>query len=126
MTAVLDGAIRPLAEVRRVLTNLYYGDWFYCKRVVPSVKDITSLTFWADKKIVDGLVNGVGWLGRKLAWLAGLADRHGVDGAVRGSARLSLAGGNLFRGMVTGRIQDYVKFTVIGMGVVLILAILSS
>ena len=53
--------------------------------------------------------------------ISGLIDQHGVDGAVRGTGAAVMEGGQLVRKMVTGKIQDYVKFTVLGLIVLLIL-----
>ncbi|MAE65299.1 MAG: NADH-quinone oxidoreductase subunit L [Phycisphaeraceae bacterium] len=109
--------IPPLVEYRRVLQNLYFVDWFYCNRVVPTFKDAAEATLRFDQRVVDGIVNGAARLGRDLCWFAGQIDKYVVDGAVNGAGTLALACGTMFRGMVNGRIQDYVKFTAVCMGV---------
>jgi len=113
--------IPPLAEYRRVLQNLYFVDWFYCERAVPTFKDVADGAAGFDKRVIDGTVNGVARLfGRDLGWFVGRFDDVVVDGAVNGTGALMRAFGAMFRGMVTGRIQDYVKFTAVCMGVLLL------
>ena len=48
-----------------------------------------------------------------------------MDGGVLGLGALTMKCGNGLRKMVTGRIQDYITYTMLGMGVLLILLILS-
>ncbi|NRA95829.1 MAG: NADH-quinone oxidoreductase subunit L [Planctomycetes bacterium] len=113
--------IPPAVEYRRVLQNLYYVDWFACERVVPTTKDVADAAGRFDNRVVDGIVNGTArFFGRDLGWAVGRIDNIVVDGAVNGAGWLMMAGGSLFRGMVNGRIQDYVKFTAVCMGVLLL------
>ncbi|HMS15788.1 MAG TPA: hypothetical protein PKA37_03035 [Planctomycetota bacterium] len=118
--------VRPLVEYRRVLKNLYYVDWFFSKPVVTTFKEFAVACFTFDKKIVDGIVNLTArFVGRDLGWFVGTIDRKVVDGSVNGVGSLALSFGSVFRGMVTGRIQDYVKFTMLCMGVLLLWALWS-
>ncbi|MSR74862.1 MAG: NADH-quinone oxidoreductase subunit L [Planctomycetes bacterium] len=119
------GGIPPLAKARVVMSNLYYVDWFYCNRVVPTVKDIADLAKAFDKSVIDALVNGVARFGTHIAWFAGRVDSLVVDGAVNGSGSSMLALGQFFRGLVNGKIQDYVKYTVWGLGLLMIWAVLA-
>lgn len=122
----LVSAIPPLAKAREVLKNLYYVDWFYSQRVVPSAKDVADLAAAVDKKGVDGIVNGVGASARNLAWFSGEVERHVVDGGVKKTGSSMMGLGQFVRGLVNGRIQDYVKFTVVGMGLLLLWAVFSG
>lgn len=112
---------RPLAAYRNILRNLYFVDWFYTNRVVPTCKDIASVAHATDKRIIDGAVHFAAWCGRSGAWLAGKMDASGVDGAVDGIGWLMMRFGQGVRNLVTGRIQDYLRYTVIGMAVLFIL-----
>ena len=110
--------IKPLAQYRHVLKNLYFVDWFLCKPVVATWKEIAGFCAWFDKTVVDGLVNlSARFFGKDLGWFAGEVDNKVVDGAVNGAGSLAMGFGNMFRGMISGRIQDYVKFTMLCMGV---------
>jgi hypothetical protein len=94
--------------------------------VVTTFKEISVAFFTFDKKIIDGTVNLVArFVGRDVGWFFGAVDKRVVDGSVNGVGSMALSFGNLFRGMITGRIQDYVKFTMLCMGVLLIWALWS-
>ncbi len=67
-----------------------------------------------DRGVVDGLVNLVGWGGRKSADLAGFLDKHGVDGLVNSTALATQALGAGASTVQSGRIQQYLLFTVLG------------
>jgi NADH-quinone oxidoreductase subunit L len=118
---------RPVLEAgRNLLRNLYYVDYFYSYRVVPLVKTVMNLLWTFDKRVIDGAVNGAAAVARGLCRIAGFLDSRGVDGAVRGTCELTLAGGNLVRRLVNGKIQDYVKYTVVGMAILLLLVVLAT
>lgn len=118
--------IQPLVMYRKLLANLYYVDWFICRPVVATFKELANAMFAFDKKVIDGAVNfSARFFGRDLGWFVGMVDGKVVDGAVNGVGAVALSFGNLFRGMVTGRIQDYVKFTMLCMGVLLLWALWS-
>ncbi len=121
----LVASIPPLAKFRVVLSNLYYVDWVYCQRLVPTVKDIADLAKAFDKGVIDATVNYVARFACDIAWFAGRVDAIVVDGAVNGSGALMMGLGQFCRSFVNGKIQDYVKYTVWGLGVLMIWAVLA-
>jgi NADH-quinone oxidoreductase subunit L len=110
-----------LRGLRTALVNLWYVDAFFVKGVAPFVMKIVRASFAFDKWVIDGLVNAFAWVTGLLSRISGSVDQHGVDGAVRGTGAAIMEGGQLARKMVTGRIQDYVKYTVAGLVVLLLL-----
>ena len=76
---------------------------------------IVRASFAFDKWVIDFLVNAAAWVTALISRISGSVDQHGVDGAVRGTGAAVMEGGQLVRKMVTGRIQDYVKYTVVGL-----------
>ncbi len=118
--------IKPLAAYREVLRRLYFVDEAYCKRVVPTVKDVAIGMKEFDKKVVDGTVNGAAASCRNFAWFTGQVDARVVDGSVRGTGGFMMILGDFFRRMVSGKIQDYVQYTVLGLGVLLIWVVLAG
>jgi NADH-quinone oxidoreductase subunit L len=103
-----------------VLVNLYGIDKFYLAVPVAFTYWISRVMWTFDKYIIDGLVNFAGLLGRFVAWVAGRIDYNGVDGAVRGTGELAFIVGNRVRRAQTGRIQDYLGLSVVGLAVVLV------
>jgi NADH-quinone oxidoreductase subunit L len=63
---------------------------------------------WFNQNVIDGVVNGVGRLatagGR---WVYTHVDQQVVDGAVIGSAGAAQTGGQVFRQLTSGKVQQY-------------------
>lgn len=106
--------VAPLRGLRTTLSNLWYVDAFFMKGFVPLEMKFNNLCAWFDRTVVDGIVNLVAWITNKIGALSGLVDFYGVDGAVRGTGEAVLEGGSLVRKLVSGKVQDYVKWTVVG------------
>ena len=102
--------------------NKYYFDEFYDGVLV-------ALTVWKsrlfakfDLSIIDGIVNGVATITRKIfAAFIGFFDNRIVDGIVNRVAEVTWAAGGRIRRIQTGAIQTYL-FVVLG-GIVLIILI---
>ena len=115
-----------VATTCRPLYNLfwhkYYFDEFYDGVLV-------ALTVWKarlfaqfDGSVVDGIVNGVGFVTRDLlAAFTGAFDNHVVDGIVNRVAQVTWAVGGRIRRIQTGAIQTYL-FVVLA-GIVLLILI---
>jgi len=73
---------------------------------------------WIDLNIVDGMVNFVGWFGRAFADIQGWVDLHIVDGIVNGVARITGWIGDRMRRLQTGHVQDYLMLVLLGVLVV--------
>ncbi len=92
-----------------VLVNKYYFDRLYTDMIVGSVKGpIARATYWVNQNVIDGVVNGAG----RFATVAGRfvyerIDQQVVDGAVNGSATLAEDGGQVFRKLTSGKVQQY-------------------
>jgi hypothetical protein len=80
---------------------------------------------WFDLNVVDGLVNVVGWFGRVFSALQGWIDLHIVDGLVNFVGLFTAWVGGLLRRLQTGKVQDYLMYVVLGVlvigGVVVVL-----
>ncbi len=92
-----------------VLVNKYYFDWLYTDEIVGSIKGpIARATYWFNQNVIDGIVNGVGQLSTVVGrWTYKHIDQQVVDGAVNGSAGLAEEGGQIFRRMTSGKVQQY-------------------
>jgi NADH-quinone oxidoreductase subunit L len=113
--------VPPLRALRTALVNLWYVDAFFMRGVVPFAMKLVRAAFAFDKWVIDMLVNAFAQLTALISRISGLFDYHAVDGAVRGTGDAVMEGGQLARKLVTGRIQDYVKYTVVGLIVLLLL-----
>ncbi|HMJ51631.1 MAG TPA: proton-conducting transporter membrane subunit [Polyangiaceae bacterium] len=98
-------ATAPLFEA---IQNKYWVDEFYQATVIAWALKLRLVLADMDRWVVDGIVNGVGVVGKGAAWVTGAIDHYLVDGAVNFVAEGTLAAGNRLRQVQTGRIQSYV------------------
>jgi NADH-quinone oxidoreductase subunit L len=105
----------PLVRgVHRVVYNKYYVDELYHAVLVRGVVSAAYLFAWIDSHVVDGVVNGCGFVGRRLGDLQGFIDRWFVDGLVNLVGEAVIRGGRTLRHLQTGHIQSYVWGIVTG------------
>ena len=93
-----------------VLQGMYFFDELYHKTVYPFTLWWASVCAAFDRIVVDGIVNGSGYLTRMMAWVSGLIDKYLVDGAVNGVAAVFQGAGEGFRRIQTGRVQTYLVY----------------
>jgi hypothetical protein len=64
--------------------------------------------------VVDGAVNGTGWMTRALSWVSHVLDKYVVDGLINLVAWICAEGSYVFRRAQTGLIQNYAVATLVG------------
>jgi NADH-quinone oxidoreductase subunit L len=102
------------AGAHRTLSNKYYVDELYNATVISGTM-AGARGFWTfDKKVVDGGVNGTGWLTLFTSWFSGLTDRYVVDGAVNLVGWTTEESSYWFRRLQTGLVQNYALLMVFG------------
>ena len=99
-----------LPFAHKVLQGQYFFDELYAATVYRATLVWASVCAGFDRIVVDGIVNGTGYLTRMVAWVSGLADRYLVDGAVNGVATVLQGAGEGLRRIQTGRIQTYLVY----------------
>jgi hypothetical protein len=67
-----------------------------------------------DRNVVDGAVNGTGWLTRASSWVSHVVDKYLVDGMFNLLAWVCAEGSYVFRRVQTGLIQNYALATLFG------------
>ncbi len=105
---------QSLAPVHRFLVNKWYFDELYGWFAVGGTLGLTRVLRWFDDTIIDGAVNGSGWLTKLTSTVSGWFDTWVVDGAVNAIAYISGFGGLLLRKVQTGKVQTYVVLAVFG------------
>jgi NADH-quinone oxidoreductase subunit L len=98
----------------RVLSNKYYVDEAYDATVIDGTFAAGRGLWAVDRNVVDGMVNGSGWLTLIGAWISGLADRSIVDGIVNLIGRICEEGSFWFRKLQTGLVQNYALLMLFG------------
>jgi NADH-quinone oxidoreductase subunit L len=102
------------AGPHRVLTNKYYVDELYGATVIRGTMAGASGLWTFDRTVVDGAVNGAGWLTSVSAWISGLLDKHIVDGLVNLVGSILQESSFIFRRVQTGLIQNYALLMLFG------------
>ena len=105
-----SAALARLPRVHHVLQHMYFFDEFYAATVYRFTLWFSWLYGAFDRLVIDGIVNGMGYLTRVLSWFAGLADRYVVDGLVNGVGAVIQGAGEGFRRVQTGRVQSYLAY----------------
>ena len=102
------------AGAHRVLSNKYYVDELYGATVVAGTFG-SGRGLWAfDRHVVDGIVNGSGWITRISAWCSSLADRTIVDGLVNLVGWIVKESSLVLRRLQTGLVQTYALLMLFG------------
>ena len=102
------------AGAHRVLTNKYYVDEAYDATVVKGTMGSARGLWTVDRNVVDGAVNGTGWLTRAASWVSHVLDKYVVDGIVNLVGWVCSEGSYIFRRGQTGLIQNYAVATLFG------------
>ncbi|MGE5246422.1 MAG: NADH-quinone oxidoreductase subunit L [Betaproteobacteria bacterium] len=102
------------AGPHRLLSNKYYVDELYNATIVSGTMGSGRRLWTFDRRVVDGVVNGTGWLTVISSWFSGLTDRTVVDGVVNLVGRACEEGSFWFRRLQTGLVQNYALLIVFG------------
>ena len=106
---------RKFAGVHRILLNKYYVDEFYTAVFVEGLaKGGGRLLGRFDASVIDGGVNGAGWLTLFSSKLSIWWDRWVIDGLVRLTAFFVKILSYPVRLIQTGLVQMYALFIVVG------------
>jgi NADH-quinone oxidoreductase subunit L len=124
------GLIQPLAvayffrPVYRFLAGRWYIDELYHALFVTPTRGIASLASATDRGFIDGVVDGLAALARRLARLDAWTDRVVVDGLIDATAAVTWRAGIGLRRVQTGRLRQYVLFIAVGTVAIFVLATL--
>ncbi|MDO8836356.1 MAG: hypothetical protein Q7V01_12215, partial [Vicinamibacterales bacterium] len=102
------------AGAHRVLANKYYVDELYDATVIKGTMASADGLWVFDARVVDGAVNGTGWLTVFASWFSHLVDKYIVDGLVNFVGAVFEEGSFLFRRAQTGLIQNYALVMLVG------------
>jgi len=111
---IAESLARRWSGAHRVLSNKYYVDEIYGATVVSGTLGGANGLWAFDRMIVDGAVNGSGWLTVFSAWFSHLLDKYIVDGLVNLVGALLEESSFMFRRFQTGLIQNYALVMLFG------------
>jgi len=102
------------AGAHNLLFNKYFVDELYNATFIRGTMK-SSFGLWTfDRRVVDGAVNGSGWMTVFASWVSSLIDRYIVDGAVNLVGRSSEESSFVFRRVQTGLVQNYALLMLAG------------
>jgi NADH-quinone oxidoreductase subunit L len=92
-----------------VLVNKYYFDHLYTDIIAGGTKGpVARGVNWFNQNVIDGIVNGAGRLSTVVGrFVYNRIDQQVVDGAINGSAAAAEGGGQIFRQLTSGKVQQY-------------------
>jgi NADH-quinone oxidoreductase subunit L len=102
------------AGAHRTLSHKYYVDELYNSTVVAGTFAAARGLWRVDRNVVDGAVNGTGWITVISSWLSGLTDRRVVDGLVNLVGWIVQESSLAFRRVQTGLLQNYAMLMLFG------------
>jgi NADH-quinone oxidoreductase subunit L len=111
---IAENLARRWSGAHRVLSNKYYVDEFYGATVVDGTIASANGLWTVDRTIVDGAVNGSGWLTVVSAWFSHLIDKYLVDGLVNLVGAVLEESSFAFRRFQTGLVQNYALVMLFG------------
>ena len=105
----LTQRVPPLRWAYTFVANKYYLDVLYENIIVHAIAHpIANAAYWFNQHVIDGVVNGIGALGKRFgAWTYRWVDQGVVDGAVNGSGYLAEESGEALRPVQSGRVNQY-------------------
>jgi NADH-quinone oxidoreductase subunit L len=100
---------RPVRAIYTFLANKYYLDALYEGVIVRVIAHpVARACNWVNQNVIDGVVNGAGWLGRKVGGVVYRnIDQRVVDGAVNGSGAVATNSGTALRPVQSGKVNQY-------------------
>lgn len=110
----------------RVLWNKYYIDEIYGATFVRGTWAGASGLWTFDRRVVDGAVDGSGWLTQLAAWASHMIDKYVVDGFVNLLAHLAGAASHALRRLQTGLVQNYALMMIFGVFALLTLYLIGA
>ena len=111
---ISDRLAERWAGAHRVLSHKYYVDELYNATAIGGTFAAGRGLWTFDRNVVDGVVNGSGWITIISAWFSGLTDRTVVDGLVNLVGWIVQESSHAFRRFQTGLVQNYALLMLFG------------
>ncbi len=111
---IADRLAERWAGPHRVLLNKYYVDELYGATFVRGTMSGAKGLWTFDAKVVDGAVNGSGWMTIFSSWFSHLLDKYLVDGLVNFVGAVLEQASFVFRKVQTGLVQNYALVMLFG------------
>ncbi len=111
---ISENLAEQFAGAHRTLSNKYYVDELYDATIISGTFASGRGLWRFDRNVVDGAVNGTGWITVISSWFSGLTDRTVVDGLVNLVGWIVQESSHAFRRLQTGLVQNYALLMLFG------------
>src|SRR5262249_30175782 len=111
---ISDQLAERFAGAHRTLLNKYYVDELYNATVISGTVSSARGLWAVDRNVVDGAVNGTGWLTVVSSFFSSLPDRPVGDGVVNPVGGIVQESSLAFRRFQTGLVQNYALLMLFG------------
>jgi NADH-quinone oxidoreductase subunit L len=115
-----------LAPIYRLLYHKYYFDELYSILIIRPVLALSRFLGLFDLRVVDGAVNGSAALTVWISRLQGLFDNRAVDGLVNLVGWVWMAIGRSVRRVQSGLVQNYALILFLGLAILVLLRLFAS
>jgi len=99
------------------LLNKYWVDELYRALIVQPILRLADFLWALDRWVLDGLVNGAGWVTLLESRISEILDIYVVDGAVNGVSATLDVGARGLRRLQTGAVQNYILAMAAGVAI---------
>jgi len=107
--------VLAMGPLTTLLVRKYFLDDIYLKGIVFPIRDkVSAFVYWTNQNVLDGAVNGAGWLAKAVSRRVDGFDTSVVDGAVNGVAQTAGFTGGILRYLQSGNVQRYAVFLFTG------------
>jgi NADH-quinone oxidoreductase subunit L len=114
--------LRSLGPLYTLYVRKFYLDDIYMKGIVKPIQySWSAVVNWTNTYIIDGIVNGVAWVTRKLGIGTDAFDRNVLDGAVNTVAVGTNWTGGLLRYVQSGNVQRYATVLFAGVAILAVI-----
>ncbi|OGQ59124.1 MAG: hypothetical protein A3J24_09195 [Deltaproteobacteria bacterium RIFCSPLOWO2_02_FULL_53_8] len=110
---------KKFAGLYNLLYNKWYVDEIYDAVIVNPIKRVCDRCLSFDLGVIDGIVNGAGWLTRFSAWLSHKFDIYIIDGVVNSFATFVAFDARALKRLQTGQLQNYAMVFVLGLVIII-------
>ena len=118
----IDPLQRILGPIWTLLYRKYYVDEFYNATVVAFTRGLAKFLYWVDDVwVIDPIVNAIGRIAVWWAHVTVAFDRWVVDGTVNGAGWVSDRSGRVLRNIQDGHVQVYLLVAVVALTIWLLL-----
>jgi len=100
--------VLAMGPLTTLLVRKYFLDDIYLKGIVFPIRDkVSAFVYWTNQNVLDGAVDGAGWLAKAVSRAVDGFDGSVVDGAVNGVAQTAGFTGGILRYVQSGNVQRY-------------------